>query len=127
MVLAEQTLVETIALTPAAAEAVKALFASRNLEGYSLRVFVKGGGCSGLQYGMALENNLREQDTVTDCHDVRVVVDEVSIEYMRGATIDYVNDVTGTGFKVENPNALASCGCGSSQSKDSAGGCSGCG
>jgi iron-sulfur cluster assembly protein len=114
MVLAEQTQTQTIDLTPAAANAVRDLLDKRELEGYALRVFIKGGGCSGYQYGMALDNNFRDEDIVTDCHDVQVIVDEVSIEYMRGATIDFVEDLMGSGFKVENPNAVASCGCGSS-------------
>jgi iron-sulfur cluster assembly protein len=114
MVLAEQTQVETISLTPAAADAVRDLLAKRDLEGYGLRVFIKGGGCSGYQYGMALDNNFRDEDLVTDCHGVKVIVDEVSIDYMRGATVDFVDDLMGSGFKVENPNAVASCGCGSS-------------
>jgi iron-sulfur cluster assembly protein len=135
MTLTESTKVDVISMTPAAADAVRELFAKRNLEGYALRVFVQGGGCSGFQYGMALENNFREQDTVVNCHGVDVVVDEVSIQYMTGSNIDYVDDVMGSGFKVENPNAVSACGCGSSfQAKDggtpqdSAGaGCNGCG
>jgi len=131
MVLAEQTQTETIALTPAAADAVRDLLAKRDLGGYALRVFIKGGGCSGYQYGMALDNNFREQDLVTDCHGVKVIVDEVSIDYLRGATVDFVEDVMGSGFKVENPNAVASCGCGSSfrtQDGDASqgGGCGSC-
>lgn len=123
-----------ITVTPAAAEAVKDLLAKRNLSGYALRVFVSGGGCSGFQYGMALENNIREQDVQAEFHGVQVVVDEVSIDYLRGATVDYVDGLMGTGFKIENPNAVSSCGCGSSfRTKDggeasaSGGGCSGCG
>jgi len=131
MVLAEQTQTETIALTPAAAEAVRDLLAKRDLDGYALRVFIKGGGCSGYQYGMALDDNFREQDFVTDCHGVKVIVDEVSIDYLRGATVDFVEDVMGSGFKVDNPNAVASCGCGSSfrtqeGAAEQGGGCSSC-
>jgi iron-sulfur cluster assembly accessory protein len=133
MVLAEETKVETIALTTAAADAVRDLLNKRELEGYGLRVFIKGGGCSGYQYGMALDNNFRDEDIVTDCHDVKVIVDEVSINYLRGATVDFVEDIMGSGFKVENPNAVASCGCGSSfRTQDGeapqggAGGCSSC-
>lgn len=114
MVLAEQTQTETIQLTSAAADAVRDLLAKRDLEGYALRVYIKGGGCSGYQYGMALDDNFREQDLISESHGVKVVIDEVSIDYMRGATIDFVEDVMGSGFKVENPNAVASCGCGSS-------------
>ncbi len=134
MVLAEQTQVETIALTSAAADAVRDLLAKRDIEGYGLRVYIKGGGCSGYQYGMALDDNFRDEDLVTDCHGVKVIVDSVSLDYMRGATVDFVEDVMGSGFKVENPNAAASCGCGSSfrtqdgeASQGGAGGCNGCG
>lgn len=130
MTIMENTKVEVISLTPAAAEAVNDLFAKRELEGYALRVFVQGGGCSGFQYGMALENNFREQDTVVNSHGVDVVIDEVSIQYIQGSTVDYVEDVMGSGFKVENPNAMSSCGCGSSFKTEggqgSPGGCSGC-
>lgn len=132
----EQIQTETISLTPAAAQAVSDLLAKRNLEGYALRVFISGGGCSGYQYGMALENNIREQDLKFSQHGVQLVVDEVSIDYLRGATVDYEENLMGGGFKIENPNALSSCGCGSSfkakdgsaASSDTASGCgSGCG
>ncbi len=113
---------EVVTLTEPAVEAVKSLLAKRNLEGYALRVFISGGGCSGFQYGMALEGNIRPQDLAYEFDGVKVVVDEVSIDYLRGATIDYVDDVMGSGFKIENPNALSSCGCGSSfRTKDSEG------
>jgi len=103
-----------ITLTPAAAQAVKDLLEKRNLEGYALRVFVSGGGCSGFQYGMALENDIRETDILSEQFGIRLVVDEISINYLAGATIDYVDELMGSGFKIENPNAIASCGCGSS-------------
>jgi iron-sulfur cluster assembly protein len=127
----EQTQTDFITLTPAAADAVRGLLEKRNLEGYALRVFISGGGCSGYQYGMALEANIREQDLVAEFDGVKVVVDEVSIEYMRGASVDYVEGVMGSGFKIENPNAVSSCGCGSSfRTKDgdaaSGGGCASC-
>jgi len=112
MDLLEQT--NTITLTPAAANAVQDLLAKRNLEGYALRVFISGGGCSGYQYGMALENNVRENDLVMEQHGVKVVIDEVSINYLTGATVDFVDELMGSGFKIENPNAVSSCGCGSS-------------
>ena len=115
--LADQIQTETIKMTPPAVEAVRNLMAERNLEGYALRVFVSGSGCSGLQYGMALENNIREQDLSTEFDGVRVVVDEISIEYMRGSTVDYVESEKGSGFKIDNPNSFSSC---------SSSGCSGC-
>lgn len=132
--LTDQVNVEQITVTTAAAQAVHELLAKRELEGYALRVFISGGGCSGFQYGMALENNIREQDNVYEMHDVKVVVDEVSINYLRGATIDYVDEIMGSGFKIENPNAVASCGCGSSFRTEedagnpnaNSGGCSSC-
>jgi iron-sulfur cluster assembly protein len=132
--LTDKTQTESITMTPVAAQAVKDLLEKRQLEGYALRVYVSGGGCSGFQYGMALDNNIRELDIICETNGIKAVVDEVSIQYLRGATIDYVDDLMGSGFKIENPNAIASCGCGSSfRTKDastdqnSAGGCSGCG
>jgi iron-sulfur cluster assembly protein len=117
----EDTQTEVVNLTPSAVEAVKALLAKRNLEGYALRVFVSGSGCSGFQYGMSLEGNIRPEDFSSEFDGVKVVVDEISIDYLRGASIDYVDDIMGSGFKIENPNALSSCGCGSSfRTKDSA-------
>lgn len=121
---------EVVTLTPSAVQAVRDLLAKRQLTGYALRVFVSGGGCSGLQYGMALEANVREEDFTRDFEDVKVVVDEVSINYLRGATVDFVEDVMGSGFKIENPNAFSSCGCGSSfqtgNDGGAEGGCAGC-
>jgi iron-sulfur cluster assembly protein len=129
--LPDQTQTETITLTPAAVAAVRDLLEKRNVPEYALRVFIAGGGCSGYQYGMALEGNIRETDLQNDFDGVKVVVDEVSINYLRGATVDYVESVMGSGFKIDNPNAVSSCGCGSSfRTKDgggSEGGCSGCG
>ncbi len=113
---------DDLTLTEAAAQAVQDLLAKRELEGYGLRVYIAGGGCSGYQYGMALENNFRENDKVISAHGVQVVVDEVSLGYLRGATIDFVDELMGSGFKIENPNAVASCGCGSSfKTRDDAG------
>jgi len=128
--LVEQVNTDGITLTQPAAQAVKDLLTKRSLEGHALRVFVSGGGCSGFQYGMALEGNIRENDLAFDFHGVKVVVDEVSIDYLRGATVDYVEDVMGSGFKIENPNAVSSCGCGSSfrtkNDADAQGGGCGC-
>ncbi len=119
MAIAEiQTLTEIrtgeVTLTAAAADAVRGLLRDRQVEGHALRVFVAGGGCSGYQYGMALEPTPRETDLLIEQHGVRVVVDEVSINYLRGANIDYVNDVMASGFKIDNPNASSACGCGNS-------------
>lgn len=109
-----ETQINVVSLTPSAVQAVRELLVKRNLEGYALRVFVSGGGCSGFQYGMALEGNIRPTDLNCEFDGVKVVVDEISIDYLRGASIDYVDDIMGSGFKIENPNAISSCGCGSS-------------
>jgi len=100
-----QTEPATISLSAAASEAVKNILAERNLEGYALRVYVAGGGCCGVNFGMALDNNFRDVDTTFEANGVKVVVDEVSIDYLRGANIDFVNDpVRGAGFAVDSPN-----------------------
>jgi iron-sulfur cluster assembly accessory protein len=103
--------------------------AQKNLPEAGLRVFVSGGGCSGLQYGMAFETTGEEDDVVFESAGVPVFVDPVSIMYLQGATIDYADSLMGGGFKIENPNAVSSCGCGSSfrtsGSVDGGGGCGG--
>lgn len=107
----------TITLTETAAHAVQDLFTERNLEGYSLRVFVSSGGCgcSGPQYGMALENHQNPNDSVFAQHGVNLVIDDISAEYLAGAVIDYIDDETGAGFKIDNPKTVTgSCGCGGS-------------
>lgn len=126
MTLKEQTSVITI--TENAARAVEELLNERDLEGYGLRVFLSGGGCSGYQYGMALENSPLENDIVTMQSGIKLIIDDLSLEYMAGATIDYVTNEMGTGFKIENPNELpvSSCGCGSESSASASHSC-GCG
>ena len=117
---------EFITLTPAASKAVLELIAQNNVEGYALRVYVAGRGCSGLQYGMALDDELRPEDTVETLEGVKVVIDEVSIQYLRGASIDYVTNAAGTGFKIDNPHAVAGCSsCGSSADSQEGGCCGG--
>jgi iron-sulfur cluster assembly accessory protein len=112
-----------ITISQAATDAIKSILAERNLQGYALRVYVAGGGCCGVNFGMALDNNIRDIDTTFDANGVQVVVDEVSIEYLHGANIDFVNDpVRGAGFAVDSPMAKGhshgegegSCGCGGS-------------
>ena len=121
----EPTTALSINLTVSAAEAVRQMMEQRNLSGYSLRVYVSGGGCSGIQYGMAFDNNIRTEDNVTELNGIKVLVDEVSIQYLHGATVDYIDGPQGTGFKISNPNSF-SCGCGSSCDDDTSG-CQGCG
>lgn len=119
----------TLNLSTAASDAVKNILAERKLEGYALRVYVAGGGCCGVNFGMALDNNFRDVDTTFDLNGVKVVVDEVSIDYLRGASIDYVNDpVRGAGFAVDSPNAKGGeCSCGSGGHAHASSGSCGCG
>ena len=126
----EQT--SAITLTESAAAKLDEIMKEKGIrDTHSLRVFVSGGGCSGLQYGMTFDPNPREVDTVLTQHGMRVVIDPQSLVYMDGSTIDFVDSPTGAGFHIENPNAVSSCGCGHSfRSKDGAegegGGCSSC-
>ncbi len=128
----EITQVEGIEITPLAAKAVQDLLDKRDLagEGYALRVFISGGGCAGYQYGMALDKDIRETDHVFESNGVTVVVDEISMQYLHGSRIDYVDDLMGSGFKIDNPNAVSTCGCGHSfrtegdTAPSSGGGCS---
>jgi iron-sulfur cluster insertion protein len=79
-----------------------------------VRAFVQGGGCSGMQYGFTIEDSLNEDDFEFD----NVVVDSMSMQYLTGATIDYKEDINGSQFSIKNPNAVTSCGCGSSFSPE---------
>ncbi len=111
-----ETEVETqaITLTSAAAAKVRALLTEKNLPDHGLRIFVSGGGCSGMQYGMALEGKPSEFDTVIETEGVKLVVDPTSMMYLGGVSVDYVDNLMGGGFRIDNPNAVATCGCGHS-------------
>ena len=109
--------ITTISLTPAAASKIKGLLEERNDPDCGLRVFVSGGGCSGLQYGMAFESDPQETDLAFECDGVKVIVDSVSLQYLEGAQVDYVDNPMGGGFAISNPNVVSSCGsCASSSS-----------
>ena len=102
-----------IAMTSTAAEKVRELLKQENDPSLALRIFVAGGGCSGLQYGMTLDEE-QEGDTVISHGDFKVLVDEMSLGYITGSEVDYVDSLMGAGFTVNNPNAVSSCGCGHS-------------
>jgi iron-sulfur cluster assembly protein len=104
-----------ITLTDKGAEKVQEFLASQGaaIETSGLRVGVRGGGCSGFQYALAFDSQ-REDDEVFEDHGLRILVDRPSLPYVRGAVVDYVESLQGAGFKVENPNVTAACGCGSS-------------
>lgn len=117
-----------LSVTPSAVEVIRNLLQQRNIPNHSLRVFVSGGGCSGMQYGMAFEETPKEFDKVVAVDGVSLIIDSTSLMYLQGATIDYVDSLMGGGFRIENPNAVSSCGCGSSfrsgkDSGESSGGC----
>ena len=119
----EQAAVETsiIHMTPAAADKVRELLTQENDPSLGLRIFVAGGGCSGLQYGMTLDEQ-QEGDTIIAQSGFNVLVDEMSIGYITGSEVDYVDSLMGAGFTVNNPNAVSSCGCGHSFRTASGGG-----
>lgn len=108
------TLIQTnsISLSPSAADVVRDLLKQRNLDSsYSLRIYISGRGCSGFEYGMGLDNKPNETDTTFESEDLKILVDETSLQNMAGARIDYIDDERGKGFLVENPNIAPACSC----------------
>jgi iron-sulfur cluster assembly accessory protein len=103
-----------VLVSEAAASRLNAMMREKELDGYALRVFVAGGGCSGMQYGMTFDDETREGDNEFQTGSLRILVDPISAQYVIGASIDYVDSLMGGGFKIDNPNAVSSCGCGSS-------------
>lgn len=124
-----------VTLSDRAASEVKGLLEQQQKPDAMLRVFVAGGGCSGFQYGMSLEEEASEGDQTFDINGVKVIIDPRSAQYMEGAEIDYVDSMMGGGFKIDNPQAASSCGCGQSftpkegeeaEPAAAGGGCGGC-
>jgi iron-sulfur cluster assembly accessory protein len=103
-----------ITLTEMAADKLGKIMTEKGLADHALRVFVSGGGCSGLSYGMTFAPAPEEDDQVFEAGGVKVVVDPGSIFYLEGAEIDYIDNLMGGGFRIENPNAVQTCSCGSS-------------
>jgi iron-sulfur cluster assembly protein len=124
-----------ITLTETAVEKVKEIAAAQGQAEAGLRVYIAGGGCSGFKYGMQLDTEPAPDDTVIEQAGLKVLVDSMSAPYLSGAIVDYIDDgILGQGFKVENPNATSTCGCGQSFRAEepaaaAAGGCGsgGCG
>lgn len=102
-----------ISLTDPAIKQLRTLVSEQGAEGKGLRIFVEKGGCAGLQYGMSLDA-AREGDEVIENDGVQVIVDPESLQFLRGSTLDYSDDLAGAGFRLKNPNAARSCGCGTS-------------
>ena len=103
-----------INVSPSAASKIHELLTEEGKPDSGLRVFVQGGGCSGFQYGLLIEEGGGGADQVFESNGVRLFVDPVSISYLKGAEVDFVDTVTGGGFTIKNPQAVSTCGCGSS-------------
>lgn len=103
-----------ITLTDSAVQAVSRFIQGSEKPIAGLRVSVSGGGCSGFQYGLSLEEQVAAEDTVVEFGEIKVFVDPASAPMLEGVKVDFVDSVEGAGFKFENPNAKASCGCGNS-------------
>ena len=105
-----------INVTPTAASKISELLAEEQKDGSGLRVFVQGGGCSGFQYGLMIDEGEGDQeaDKVFEVNGVRLLVDPISLRYLKGAEVDFVDNHMGGGFTIKNPNAKSTCGCGSS-------------
>jgi iron-sulfur cluster assembly accessory protein len=112
----EQT--RLISITQKAAEKIVEFMKQENKEKLYLRVYVSGGGCSGLSYGMGFEEKPDEDDAIINENGVEVIVDSYSQKYLKGANVDYVESLMGSGFKINNPNVTKSCSCGHSFSTD---------
>ncbi len=103
-----------ITVSESATAKIQDILAEENNPSLRLRVFVQGGGCSGMQYGFTLDDQQAEDDWELDINGVRILVDSMSGGYLQGAEIDYKDDVMGASFTIKNPNAQTTCGCGSS-------------
>ena len=103
-----------INVTQEAATKIHELLAEEQKDGSGLRVFVQGGGCSGFQYGLMIEEAGSDADQVYESNGVKLYIDPISVRYLSGAEVDFVDTVTGGGFTIKNPNAVSTCGCGQS-------------
>jgi iron-sulfur cluster assembly accessory protein len=108
-----------INVSEVAAAKINELLAEENKSGSGLRVFVQGGGCSGFQYGLMIEENGQGfGDQIYESHGVTLYVDPISVRYLNGAEVDFIDTITGGGFTIKNPNAKSTCGCGQSFTVD---------
>lgn len=103
-----------ITITDSAVVKLRDILAEENNPSLKLRVFVQGGGCSGMQYGFTLDENQADDDWNIESNGVQVLIDSMSGGYLQGAVIDYKEDQYGSSFAIQNPNAVTTCGCGSS-------------
>ena len=114
MTTAELAMPTPINFTDNAVKKVKDLILEEGTPELKLRVFVSGGGCSGMQYGFTFEESVNEDDTKVEKDNVMLLIDPMSLQYLTGAEIDYQDNVQGSQFVIKNPNATTTCGCGSS-------------
>ena len=110
----EQFTPTVVSLTPRAVEKVRSLKSEEANPDIKLRVFVTGGGCSGFQYGFTFDEKINEGDMTIEKQGVTMVVDPMSLQYLVGGEVDYIEGLEGSRFLVNNPNATTTCGCGSS-------------
>jgi len=103
-----------VEVTERAVNKVKSLLEAEKKAGFGLRIAVQGGGCSGFQYGLTYEDTAKADDEVLEFNGLKVFIDKMSLPYLNGTTVDYVDSLQGSGFKISNPNATGSCGCGES-------------
>jgi iron-sulfur cluster assembly protein len=105
---------QVVTISEAAAFQIKDMMKQNGEEGSFLRVAVKGGGCSGLSYGMGFEQEISEADSQDEQHGIKIIINNEDAPILRGVKIDFKQSLMGGGFTIDNPNAIASCGCGSS-------------
>ncbi len=103
---------EQIKISPRALERIQELLKKEGKPEAGLRLYISGGGCAGMSYGMSIDESVSADDSIVNSKGVKVIVDKLSLIYLRGSTIDYEETLQTSGFKVDNPNAAASCGCG---------------
>lgn len=103
---------EQLIITDAAVDRIKTLLAKEGKPDAGLRLYISGGGCAGMSYGMSIDNSVSPDDAVVRTKGVKVIVDKLSLIYLRGSKIDYVENLQTSGFQIDNPNAASSCGCG---------------
>ncbi len=116
--MATEQLQKLVSVTPKAAEKIKEFMSQEAEKPQYLRVYVQGGGCSGLSYGMGFEKEPEEDDKVLEEAGVKLLVDSYSIDHLNGASVDYIESLMGSGFKINNPNVTKSCSCGHSFSTE---------
>jgi iron-sulfur cluster insertion protein len=110
----EESIPSPLLFTDSAALKVQQLIRDEKNDNLMLRIFVQGGGCSGFQYGFTFDETIGEGDTIVENQGVKLLIDPMSFQYLAGAEIDYTEGLEGSQFVIRNPNAITTCGCGSS-------------